>query len=123
MRGIADGFFIPLYFVVLGAQLDLRGLVEAPSIIALAVALTALNVAIHLTVARLSRRPLSAGLAASAQLGVPAAVASLGLAEHVISAPVATAIVAAACVSLGVCALGVERLIRSEQAAPEAAVS
>lgn len=123
MRGIADGFFIPLYFVVLGAQLDLRGLVEAPSIIALALALTALNVAIHLAVARFSRRPLSAGPAASAQLGVPAAVASLGIAEQVISAAVATAIVAAAVVSLGICTLGVERLIRREQAAPEAAVS
>ena len=25
VRGIADGFFVPLYFVVLGAQLDLGG--------------------------------------------------------------------------------------------------
>jgi Kef-type K+ transport system membrane component KefB len=111
MRGIADGFFIPLYFVVLGAQLDLRGLVKAPSIIALAVVLVALNVAIHLAAALIARRPLSTGLAASAQLGVPAAVASLGLAEHVISAPVATAIVAAAVVSLGVCTIGVESLL------------
>ena len=85
MRGIADGFFIPLYFVVLGAQLDLGGLVKHPSLFALAGALAALNVVIHLLAVALVRRPVAAGLAASAQLGVPAAVASLGLAEHVLS--------------------------------------
>jgi Kef-type K+ transport system membrane component KefB len=116
IRGIADGFFVPLYFVVLGAQLDLQGLVSDPGLIALAVALTTLNVAIHLAASVLARRPLSSGLAATAQLGVPAAVASLGLAERVISAPVATAIVAAAVVSLGVCTIGVESLLGREHA-------
>jgi Kef-type K+ transport system membrane component KefB len=111
MRGIADGFFIPLYFVVLGAQLDLGGLVKHPSLLALAGALAALNVVIHLLAAALVRRPVAAGLAASAQLGVPAAIASLGLAEHVLSPDVATAIVAAALVSLGVCTAGVEQLV------------
>jgi Kef-type K+ transport system membrane component KefB len=112
MRGIADGFFIPLYFVVLGAQLDLRGLFEHPSMLALTGALVLLNVLIHLAAVVLARRPLSAGLAATAQLGVPAAVASLGLSEGALSSTVATAIVAAAVVSLGVCTLGVELMIR-----------
>jgi Kef-type K+ transport system membrane component KefB len=111
VRGIADGFFVPLFFVVLGAQLDLASLVDEPSILALAAALAALNVAIHLAAAKLTRRPAGAGLAASAQLGVPAAVASLGLAEHVLSKEVATAIVVAALVSVGVCAVGVARLV------------
>ncbi|HYB24502.1 MAG TPA: cation:proton antiporter [Solirubrobacteraceae bacterium] len=111
MRGVADGFFIPLYFVVLGAQLDLRGLLHHPALIALAAALALLNVVIHLAAALVTRRPLSAGLVASAQLGVPAAVASLGLAEGVLSNTVATAIIAAALASLVVCTLGVERLV------------
>jgi len=114
MRGVADGFFVPLYFVILGAQLDLRGLVKHPSMLALAGALAALNVLIHLAASTLTRRPPSAGLAASAQLGVPAAVASLGLAEGVLSNAIATAIVAAAVVSLGVCTLGVDRLVARE---------
>jgi Kef-type K+ transport system membrane component KefB len=114
MRGLAEGFFIPLYFVVLGAQLDLHGLFDHPAMLALAGALVLLNVLIHLAAVLVAHRPLSAGLAASAQLGVPAAVASLGLAEGVLSSTVATAIVAAAVVSLGVCTLGVERLIRRE---------
>ncbi len=122
MRGVADGFFIPLYFVVLGARLDLTGLVRHPAMLALAGALAALNVLIHLVAAALVRKPLVAGLAASAQLGVPAAVASIGLSEHVLSAEVATAIVAAAVVSLGVCTLGVERLVR-RFAPPAAPVS
>jgi Kef-type K+ transport system membrane component KefB len=112
MRGVADGFFVPLYFVVLGAQLDLGGLLRHPSMLALAAALAALNVVIHLLAAALAHRPAACGLAATAQLGVPAAIASLGLAEHVLSAEVATAIVVAALVSLGVCTAGVGRLVR-----------
>lgn len=119
MRGLADGFFIPLYFVVLGAQLDLRGLFDHPSMLALAGVLALLNVLTHLAAVILARRPLGAGLAASAQLGVPAAVASLGTAEGVLSNTVATAIVTAALVSLAVCTLGVERMLSDEgQVAP-----
>jgi Kef-type K+ transport system membrane component KefB len=114
VRGVADGFFIPLYFVVLGSQLDLHGLFEHPEMLVFAAALALLNIVIHLAAVLLTRRPLSAGLAASAQLGVPAAVASLGLAEHVLSGTVATAIVAAAVVSLGVCTIGVERMLAHE---------
>jgi Kef-type K+ transport system membrane component KefB len=114
IRGVADGFFIPLYFVTLGAQLDLDGLVRHPAMIALAGALVVLNVAVHLAAAALARVAPGAGLAACAQLGVPAATASLGLAEGILSPEVATAIVAAAFVSLGVCTLGVERLLGGE---------
>jgi Kef-type K+ transport system membrane component KefB len=123
LRGLADGFFIPLYFVVLGSQLDLRGLFDHPSMLALAAALALLNVLIHTAAATLVRRPLSAGLVASAQLGVPAAIASLGLAEGVLSSTVATAIVAAALVSLGVCTLGVERMLRRESEVMPAATA
>jgi Kef-type K+ transport system membrane component KefB len=114
VRGIAEGFFIPLYFVVLGAQLDLHGLIDDPALLALAGSLAALNVVIHLIAVATVRRPLSAGLAATAQLGVPAAVASLGLAEGVLSSTVATAIVAASLISLVVCTVGVELLVGDE---------
>ncbi|HEV3072160.1 MAG TPA: cation:proton antiporter [Solirubrobacteraceae bacterium] len=122
VRGIADGFFIPLYFVVLGAQLDLKGLFSEPAMLALAGMLVTLNVLIRLAAVLLTRRPLYMGLAASAQLGVPAAVASIGLALGVLSSTVATAIVTAAVVSLGVCTLGVESLIRHEEKAASVTV-
>jgi Kef-type K+ transport system membrane component KefB len=112
MRGVAEGFFIPLYFVVLGARLDLAGLVRAPAMLALACALAVLNVLIHLLAAALLRTGAAGALAATAQLGVPAAVASLGLSEHLLSPVIATAVVASALVSLAVCTVGVELLAR-----------
>jgi Kef-type K+ transport system membrane component KefB len=116
VRGVAEGFFIPLYFVVLGARLDLGGLVNDPKMLALAAALTVLNVAIHLLASAVLRGSVAGALAATAQLGVPAAVASLGLSEHLLTPVVATAIVAAALVSLAVCTLGVEMLARTSTA-------
>ncbi|MDO8213566.1 cation:proton antiporter [Conexibacter sp. CPCC 206217] len=109
-RGVADGFFVPLYFVVLGAGLDVGGLLRDPELLALVAALAALTVAIRLVAVRTVRVRPAAALASSAQLGVPAAIASLGLAEHVLSASIATAIVAAALISLAVATVGVERL-------------
>ncbi len=123
VRGIADGFFIPLYFVVLGAQLDLGGLLSEPAMLALAAALAALNVAIHVLAAVLLRRSIPGALAATAQLGVPAAIASLGLSEHVLTAVTATAIVLSALASLAVCTFGVELLARSVAIVPAAATS
>ncbi len=117
VRGIAEGFFVPLYFVVLGATLDVGALFSDLSNLALAGALTGLNVAIRLLATALVRTPAVGGLAASVQLGAPAAVASLGLAEHVLSDATATAIVAAALLSLLVGTLGVERLVKQETAA------
>ncbi len=114
MRGIADGFFVPIYFVILGARLDLGGLFSSPSMLGLAGALVGLNVAIHLLAALFTRVPPAGALAASAQLGVPAAIASLGLSEHVLSPVAATAVVAAALVSLAVCTAGVDLMSRSE---------
>ncbi len=120
MRGVADGFFIPLFFVVLGARLDVGGLFGDPALLALVGVLVALNVAIHLLAATLLGRTPTAALAATAQLGVPAAVAAIGLSEHVLSPGAATAIVAAALLSLGVCSAGVGLLVRQARAAAAA---
>jgi Kef-type K+ transport system membrane component KefB len=121
MRGVADGFFVPLYFVVLGARLDVGGVLSHPSALVLVAALGALNVAIHLLAPALLRRPLAGGLAASAQLGVPAAVASLGLSEHLLSPVTATAIVVSSLASLAVCTLGLQRLDRARDRLDDAA--
>jgi Kef-type K+ transport system membrane component KefB len=115
VRGIADGFFVPLYFVVLGARLDLAGLVHDPALLALAGALAALNVVIHLLASTLLRQRVAGGLAATAQLGVPAAVASLGISEHLLSPVLATAIVASSLASLALSTFGVELLARDAE--------
>jgi Kef-type K+ transport system membrane component KefB len=112
MRGLADGFFIPLFFVVLGAQLELGALADDPSILRLTAALLIINVAIHLAGARLIRQRTPAALVASAQLGVPAAVVTLGLREEVLTAAQGAAIITAALGSLVVATLGTAILAR-----------
>jgi len=110
--GVAAGLFVPLFFVVLGARLDIGALFARPSLLGLTAVLLALNVAGHLVAAAATRQPAASALAASAQLGVPAAVVALGLQKHVLSAAVGSAIIVAALGSLGVSALGVTLLAR-----------
>ena len=49
--GIGGGFFVPLFFVVLGARLDLRGLFSDAELIAFAAVLVALNALVHVLAA------------------------------------------------------------------------
>lgn len=74
---ITEGFFGPLFFVWLGASLNLRDLGHHPSFIVLGVVLGAGAVLTH-GLMRLTRQPLAIGVLASAQLGVPVAAATLG---------------------------------------------
>ncbi len=115
--GIAAGFFVPLFFVVLGARLDLRSLIERPSYLLLAALLVAANVALHLVGALVTRQGIPAGLAATAQLGVPAGVVAIGLQEKVISPGQGGAIMLAALASIGTCGVGVAMLARARAAA------
>ena len=112
VTGVAQGLMVPLFFVVLGARLDLRALGQHPSLIGLAAGLVALNVIVHVAAALLTRQPLAAGLAATAQLGVPAAVVTLGLQLHILTDGEGAAIVAAALASLALTAVGVTLLGR-----------
>jgi Kef-type K+ transport system membrane component KefB len=121
VAGVAQGFMVPLFFVVLGARLDLRALWHQPSLLVLAALLAALNAALHLLAALFTRQQLGAGLAATAQLGVPAAVVTLGLEQHVLTNGEGSAIVAAALVSLALTAAGVTMLARRQAAATAAA--
>jgi Kef-type K+ transport system membrane component KefB len=113
--GIAGGFLIPLFFVVLGARLDLRGLFSDLELVAFAAALAALNALVHVLAARLGRLSRAAGLVASAQLGVPSAIVALGLPLGVLTAPQAAAIILAALVSIAVCSIGATGMARSHR--------
>jgi Kef-type K+ transport system membrane component KefB len=108
--GVAGGLFVPLFFVVLGARVNLRGLAQDPAMIGLALALVGLTAGIHVFVARVTRQPAAAGLLASAQLGVPAAIVALGLPEHVITSTQGAAIITASMISLAVCSVGAAAL-------------
>jgi Kef-type K+ transport system membrane component KefB len=112
VRGVAEGFFVPLFFVVLGARLDISALVDHADLLLVTFALIALNLVIHALAALATRQPLPAGVIATAQLGVPAAVVQIGLQEHVITPALGAAVTLAALATLGLCALGTDLLAR-----------
>jgi Kef-type K+ transport system membrane component KefB len=99
---VTDGFLAPVFFVWLGASLDLRSLVERPRMIALAVLLAVGAVAVH-AVARLLGQPLPLAVLAGAQLGVPVAAVTIG--GGLLDAGEGAAILAAALVSVAVAGL------------------
>ena len=104
--GIGEGFAIPVFFVHLGTQIDLGALLDSPRALALSGALAGVSIAIHVIVATGWRLPVGMGLLASAQLGVPAAVVSIGLASKQLTAAQGAAVMAALLVTLGACAAG-----------------
>ncbi len=118
VTGIGQGFFVPLFFVVLGARVDLRALIHRRSLVELALLLVLLDVALHVLAALATRQPFVAGLAATVQLGVPAAVVSLGLQEKVVSAGVGAAVMVAALASIVVSTGGVLLLERRRPPRP-----
>jgi Kef-type K+ transport system membrane component KefB len=104
--GLGEGFAIPLFFVHLGAQIDLRALLHSSRSLALAAAIAAVAIAIHLIAAVVWRLPVAIGLIGSAQLGVPAAVVSIGLATEQLTAAQGAAVMMALLATLGACAAG-----------------
>jgi Kef-type K+ transport system membrane component KefB len=82
--GITEGFFGPLFFVWLGASLQVRDLGEHPSLILLGIGLGVGAMLAH-SVGRLFGQPLTLAVLAAAQLGVPVAAATLGTEEHLLA--------------------------------------
>jgi Kef-type K+ transport system membrane component KefB len=118
--GVANGFFVPLFFVLLGAELNLRALLTSPSRIILAIGLALAAVITHVIAARAAghERFFATGLAASAQLGMPAAAASLGLSTGLLGPAEAAALVAGGCLTLIPATVGSLLLARGAAAAP-----
>lgn len=114
LTGVANGFFVPAFFVLLGAGLDLRSLASDPAALALTIAMAAGSILVHVVGAiagvRLGR--LATGLLASAQLGLPAAAAALRLEAHRLSPAIAAALVAGGCLTLIPALVGAALLAR-----------
>jgi Kef-type K+ transport system membrane component KefB len=83
--GITEGFFSPLFFVWLGASLQVRELGSHPKFILLGVGLGVGAVLAH-CVGRLLGQPLTFAVLSAAQLGVPVAAATIGTEEHLLAA-------------------------------------
>ncbi len=76
--GITEGFFGPLFFVWLGASINLRAFAEHPNMILLGLTIGLGAVAAH-TIARAAGLPLLHAMASSGQLGVPVAAVALAI--------------------------------------------
>ena len=83
--GITEGFFGPLFFVWLGASLQVRELGERPGFILLGVCLGVGALLAHCA-ARALGLPLTLAVLSGAQLGVPVAAATLGTEQHLLAA-------------------------------------
>ena len=121
--GLGEGFFVPLFFVVLGARIDLRALVHSRDDLLLFGLLAIATTLVPVLAAALVRLPMTSGLLAAAEMGVPSAVASLGLATNVLRPGQAAAIVGAAALSLAATSIGAIRLgasSRFNRRAPDA---
>jgi Kef-type K+ transport system membrane component KefB len=83
--GITEGFFSPLFFVWLGASLQVRELASHPKFILLGVGLGLGGVLVH-GVGRLLGQPLTLAVMSSTQLGVAVAAATIGTQQHLLAA-------------------------------------
>jgi Kef-type K+ transport system membrane component KefB len=108
--GLGEGFLVPLFFVTLGAKLQLAALFGHPANLVLMAVIAVGATVVHLIAARVFRLPAGAGLLATAQLGVPSAIASVGLSTGALGAGQAAAVLAAAVLSLVACAIGAAML-------------
>jgi Kef-type K+ transport system membrane component KefB len=97
--GVTEGFFAPLFFVWLGASLQVRELADHPEFILLGVGLGVGAILAH-CVGRVFGQPLSLGTLAAAQLGVPVAAATLGIELHLLGPGEPSALILGALVTV-----------------------
>jgi Kef-type K+ transport system membrane component KefB len=115
---ITDGFFGPLFFVWLGAGLQLRNLVSDPSMIVLGLCLGVGATASHLVTLAL-RQPPSYAMIATAQLGVPVAATTVGGQLGILRPGEGAALILGAMIALAVTVTGGSLAARRRE--PEAA--
>jgi Kef-type K+ transport system membrane component KefB len=97
--GITEGFFGPLFFVWLGASLQVRELGEHPALILLGLGLGFGALLAH-GVGRLFGQPLTLAVLSAAQLGVPVAAATLGTEQHLLAPGESSALMLGALVTV-----------------------
>lgn len=102
---LTEGFLGPVFFVWLGAELDLRELGQHPTMIVLGLALGFGAAVTHLLPVAL-RQPPPLGLLSAAQLGVPVAAATVGSELGVLEPGEATGLMLGAMVTIGLAVLG-----------------
>ena len=98
--GLTEGFLGPLFFVWMGATLDLRALGSHPQYIGLGLAIGGAAVLCHACL-RLLGQPLVHAVISAAQMGVPIAAVALGVPSRLLRPGESAALLLGALVTLG----------------------
>ncbi|HWU32367.1 MAG TPA: cation:proton antiporter, partial [Marmoricola sp.] len=102
---VTEGFLGPVYFVWLGAELNLRELFSHPKMIGLAIGLAvAAGIAHGLMV--LFKQAIPYGMLAAAQLGVPVSAATIGSQLHLLKPGEGSALMLGAILTIGISIAG-----------------
>jgi len=109
---LAEGFLAPLFFVWLGASINLRDLGRHPSYILLGFTLGLGAVAVH-ALTRMVGQPVAFAVLASAQVGVPVAAATIGSQLHILHQGEAAALLLGALITISAAILGGAAAARS----------
>jgi Kef-type K+ transport system membrane component KefB len=114
--GITEGFFSPLFFVWLGASLQVRELGSHPKFILLGVGLGLGGVLVH-SVGRLLGQPLTFAVMSSTQLGVSVAAAAIGTQRHLLAPGEASALIFGALLTIAATSIAGTIAARGQTAA------
>ncbi|WP_120522709.1 cation:proton antiporter [Arthrobacter celericrescens] len=109
---VSDGFLGPVFFVWLGASLDLHTLVGSPRMILLGLCLGFGTLLVHGSL-RLLGQPLPLAVLAASQLGVPVAAATIGTQLHLLEPGEAAALLLGALISIAASAVAGSRAART----------
>ncbi|TDT85761.1 transporter (CPA2 family) [Arthrobacter sp. AG258] len=108
---VSDGFLGPVFFVCLGASLNLSELAAHPGMILLGLCLGGGSLLIHV-VLRLLGVPAILGVLSAAQLGIPVAAASIGTRTGVLLPGEGAAVLLGALVTIAASAFAGQRAAR-----------
>ncbi|WP_346960725.1 cation:proton antiporter [uncultured Arthrobacter sp.] len=115
---VSDGFLGPVFFVWLGASLNLRDLAGHPDMVVLGLSLGIGAVLLHAGL-RAVGLPLPLGVLSAAQLGVPVAAASIGTQLHVLLPGEDAALLLGALVTMAASAVAGSRAAKSFARPPD----
>ena len=118
---VSDGFLGPVFFVWLGASLDLRTLAGSPRMILLGICLGLGALLVHSSL-RLHGQPLPLAVLAASQLGVPVAAATIGTQLQLLEPGEAAAMILGALITITASTIAGSRAARTfAQPAPATA--
>ena len=118
---VTEGFLAPLFFVWLGASLNLRELGRHPSYLLLGLALGFGAVLAHSVVIALGA-PAAVGALTAAQLGVPVAAATLGTQSHLLKPGQPAALILGALITIAVATVAGSRVARASTRSARSAI-